>query len=119
AIKKAVHCLNGHWSFSDSAQWMTTLGEIPYDAKMLLKGKNWEVDFPDSSELLIVPDSAGIRAIARVLMCNNIPCPCALAADGSLLTEFLSRPRHCSASVRNGENVLPFKIRRTYEKRAQ
>src|SRR6266581_618108 len=25
----------------------------------------------------------------------------------------------CSASVRNGENVLPFKIRRTYEKRAQ
>jgi len=94
AIKKAVHCLNGHWSFSDSAQWMTTLGEIPYDAKMLLKGKNWEVDFPDSSELLIVPDSAGIRAIARVLMCNNIPCPCALAADGSLLTEFLSRPRH-------------------------
>ena len=31
------------------------------------------------------------------------------------------RPRRlpCSASVRNGENVLPFKIRRTYEKRAQ
>lgn len=94
AIKKAVHLVNGHWFFSESAQWMTTLKEIPYDAKMVLKGKNWEIDFPDSNEPLIVPDTAGIRAIARVLMCNNIPCPSVLAADGSLLTEFLSRPRH-------------------------
>jgi len=94
AMKKAIHFANGHWSFSDSALWMTTLREIPYDAKMVLKGKNWEIDFPDSNELLIVPDSAGMRVIARVLMCNNIPCPCALAADGSLLTEFLRRPRH-------------------------
>jgi hypothetical protein len=93
-MKKAVHFVNGHWSFSDSALWMTTLKQIPYDAKMVLKGKNWEIDFPDSNEILIVPDSAGMRAIARVLMCNNIPCPCALAADGALLTEFLSRPRH-------------------------
>ena len=93
-MKKAVRFLGGHWSFSDSALWITALKEIPYDAKMALKGKNWEIDFPDSSELLTVPDSVGMRAIARVLMCNNIPCPCALAADGSLLTEFLGRPRH-------------------------
>jgi hypothetical protein len=95
AIKKAVHFVNGHWSFSDSALWMTRLKEdLPYDAKMVLNGNDWEIDFPDSNELLIVPDSTGMRAIARVLMCNNIPCPCALAADGALLTEFLSRPRH-------------------------
>lgn len=94
AIKKAVHSVNGHWFFSESAQWMTTLKEIPCDAKMVLKGKNWEIDFPDSNEPLTVPDTAGIRAIARVLMCNNIPCPSVLAADGLLLTEFQSRPRH-------------------------
>jgi hypothetical protein len=93
-MKKAVHCVNGNWSFTDSGVWMTSLKEIPYDAKMVLNGKNWEIDFPDSTEALIVPDSVGMRAIARVLMCNNIPCPCALAADGALLTEFLSRPRH-------------------------
>lgn len=93
-IKQAVHCRNGRWSFSDSAAWMTTLGDIPYDAKMVLNGKNWEIDFPDSSERLIVPDSVGVRAIARILMCGNIACPSALVTDGPLLTEFLGRPRH-------------------------
>jgi len=93
-MKKALHFANGLWSFNDSPLWMTITNDIPYDAKMMLKGKDWEIEFPDSNEPLTVPDSAGIRAIARVLMCNNIPCPCALAADGRLLGEFLSRPRH-------------------------
>jgi hypothetical protein len=93
-IKTAVRSKNGQWFFNSSLKWMTALGDIPYDAKMVLKGKTWEIDFPESGELLTVPDSAGMRAIARVLMCNNIPCPCALVADGPLLTEFLGRPRH-------------------------
>lgn len=93
-MRKALRFVNGHRSFGDSSLWMTALNDIPYDAKMVLRGKDWEIEFPDSNEPLIVPDSAGIRAIARVLMCNNIPCPCALAGDGALLTEFLGRPRH-------------------------
>jgi hypothetical protein len=93
-IKQAVHFRNGQWTFSESANWMTTLDEIPYDASMVLKGKNWEIDFPDSGELLIVPDSAGMKAIARVLMCNNVACPCALLSEGQLLNDFLGRPRH-------------------------
>jgi hypothetical protein len=93
-IKRAVRCRNGLWFFNSSLKWMTTLGDIPYDAKMVLRGQTWEIDFPESGELLTVPDSAGMRAIARVLMCDNIPCPCALVADGPLLTEFLSKPRH-------------------------
>jgi hypothetical protein len=93
-IKEAVHFRNEHWTFNDSANWMTTLGEIPYDATMVLRSKNWEIDFPDSSEPLIIPDSAGMRAIARVLMCNNVACPCALLSEGQLLNDFLSRPRH-------------------------
>ena len=50
-IKQAVHLRNGQWTFNDSANWMTTLGEIPYDATMVLTGKNWEINFPDSGEL--------------------------------------------------------------------
>ena len=68
---------------------MTSLGQIPYDARMVLNGKNWEIDIPNSSATLIAPDSAGMRAIARILMCNNIACPCALIVDGQLLSEFL------------------------------
>ena len=93
-IRQAVRSRNGRWSFNDSVQWMTSLGEIPFDASMVFNGKDWEIDIPNSSATLVVPDSAGIRAIARVLMCNNIACPCALIVDGQLLTEFLGRPRH-------------------------
>ena len=93
-MKKSVHLRNGHWSFDESGKWLTNLKDVPYDAAMTLNAGQWEVDFPDSSETLVIPDSAGIRAIARILMCNNIPCPCALVTDGGLLTEFLSRPRH-------------------------
>jgi hypothetical protein len=93
-IRKSVRLRNGQWSFNDSVQWTTSLGEIPYDATMVLDGKNWEIEHPDSSVPLIVPDSVGMRAIARILMCNNIPCPCALIDDGQLLNEFLSRPHH-------------------------
>jgi hypothetical protein len=93
-IKEALRLRDGQWSFSDSAHWMTSLGQIPYDARMVLNGKNWEIDIPNSSATLIAPDSAGMRAIARILMCNNIACPCALIVDGQLLSEFLGRPRH-------------------------
>ncbi len=44
-MKKAVRFVGGHWSFSDSALWMTALKEIPYDAKMALKRKNWKLTF--------------------------------------------------------------------------
>jgi len=93
-IRQAVRSRDGQWSFNDSVQWMTSLGEIPFDATMVLNGEDWEIDIPDSSATLVVPDSVGIRAIARILTCNNIACPCALIADGQLLTEFLGRPRH-------------------------
>jgi hypothetical protein len=74
-LKEAVKFRDGHWSFSDSVRWMTSLGEIPYDAKMTLNGKEWEIDIPDSSAPLVVPDSAGMQVIARILMYNNIACP--------------------------------------------
>jgi hypothetical protein len=61
---------------------------------MILTGKQWEIDFPESSERLVVTDSAGMRAIARVLMCSNAACPCALLSEGEMLNDFLSRPRH-------------------------
>ena len=94
AIKQAVRFRDAQWSFSHPAKWMTALGEIPYDATMILTGENWEITFPESNDLLIVPDSVGMRAVARVLMCGNVPCPCALLADGELLNAFLGRPRH-------------------------
>lgn len=93
-IKRAIRCTSGQWSFKSPIKWMTALSDLPYDAKMAYKGKTWEIDFPESSELLTVPDSAGMRAIARLLMSNNIPCPSALVAEGPLLTEFFGRPRH-------------------------
>lgn len=93
-MKRSIHCRNGHWTFDDSGSWMTILQNVPYDAGMVLRGKQWEVNFPESNDSLMIPDSAGIRAIARILMCNNIPCPCALVTDGSLLLELLGRPRH-------------------------
>jgi hypothetical protein len=93
-LRRAIRCKTGCWSFNDSFKWMTSLREFSYDAKMVFNGRNWEIEFPDSSELLTVPDSVGIRSIARILMCNNIASPCALVADGPLLSEFLSRPQH-------------------------
>ena len=94
ALRKLVRYKDGYWSFKDSVKWQTTVADIPYDAQMVLKGTSWEVNFPDSAEVLTVPDSPGMRAIARVLMSNNIACPCALVVDGPLLTEFLRKPRH-------------------------
>jgi hypothetical protein len=93
-LKEAVKFREGHWTFSDSVRWMTSLAEIPYDAKMTLKGKEWEIDIPDSSSPLMVPDSAGMRAIAKILTYNNIACPSALISENQLVSEFLSRPRH-------------------------
>lgn len=94
ALKKVVRLIDGRWRFADSQQWMTSLGEIPWDARMVLKGKNWEIEIPESAGTLIVPDSTGMRALCRILMCNNIACPSGLVADGELLNEFLTRPRH-------------------------
>jgi hypothetical protein len=94
ALRRAIHCKNGRWSFSDSYKWMTTLRELQYDARMTLKGGSWEIEYPDSAEILTVPDSVGLRAIARVLTCHNIACPCALVTDDPLLSEFLGRPQH-------------------------
>jgi hypothetical protein len=94
ALKAAVKLRDGHWSFSHSAHWMTSLGEIPYDARMTLNGNEWEIDIPESSAPLIIPDSAGMQAIARILKYNNIACPSALVVEGQLLKEFLGRPRH-------------------------
>jgi hypothetical protein len=94
AIKRAIRFNDGQWSFNDSVKWMTSPGQLPYDATMVLTGKSWEINFPDSSEPLTVPNSTGMRAIARVLMCGNIACPCALVVDGPLLDEFLGRPSH-------------------------
>jgi hypothetical protein len=93
-LKEAVKLREGHWTFSDSVRWMTSLGEIPYDAKMVLRGQEWEIDIPDTSAALIVPDSAGMRAIAKILTYNNIACPSALVSNSQLINEFLSRPRH-------------------------
>ena len=93
-IKQAIHFRDGQFIFSESTQWMTSIGEIPYDATMVLSGKSWDITFPDSSESLIIPDGVAIRAIARLFMCENMACPSALLSDGELLNEFLSRPRH-------------------------
>jgi len=93
-IKEAIHFKDGQFFFRDSARWMIAINEIPHDATMVLKGKNWEIIFPDLTEPLIIPDCVAIRAIARLLMCHYSACPSALLSDGELLTEFLSRPRH-------------------------
>jgi hypothetical protein len=61
---------------------------------MVLSHGKWEIDFPESNETLLVEDSAGIRSIAQILMCHNLPAPCALVTEGQLLIEFLNRPRH-------------------------
>jgi hypothetical protein len=93
-IKQAIRFRDGQFIFSEAAQWMTTIGEIPYDATMVLSGKCWDITFPDSSEPLITPDGVAMRAIARLLMCDTVACPSALLSDGDLLNDFLSRPRH-------------------------
>lgn len=93
-IKRALQFKDGQPFFSESAKWITAIGEIPHDATMILKNKEWEITFPDCNETLTVADGVAIRAIARLLMCDNSACPSALLQDGELLNEFLSRPRH-------------------------
>ena len=56
----------------------------------MLNGKNWEIDCLTKCELLF-PIQSG-RAIARILMCNTIACPCVLIVDGQVLNEFLGTP---------------------------
>ena len=62
-IKEALRLRDGQWSFSDSAHWMTSLGQIPYDARMVLNGKNWEIDIPNSSATLIAPIPPGCERL--------------------------------------------------------
>jgi len=93
-LRGTIKLRKGRWSFNQPVKWMTALGQPAYDATMRLAGNKFEISFPDSSERLSVSNSVGMRAIARVLMVGNIPCPCSLVVDGLLLDEFLSRPPH-------------------------
>jgi hypothetical protein len=47
-IRKAVRLRNGQWSFTDSVQWMTSLGEIPYDCSMVLNGKTTKLRYTEA-----------------------------------------------------------------------
>jgi len=51
-IKRGIHFKAGQFSFSDSAPWVTSIGDLSYDAAMVLRGKHWEIIFPDSAEPL-------------------------------------------------------------------
>ncbi len=94
AIKESLHSQDGQLSFRSPVKWTTAISEIPYDGAMVLRGHNWEITFPDSTETLTVPDGVAIGAIARLVMCGNIACPSVLLLDSELLREFLGRPRH-------------------------
>jgi len=85
---------NGRYSFCDPGQppWMTVVGEIPFDATMILDRGRWIFEVPFSNHELILPDDANLKYLARILMSGNFPVPAALLVDGFLLKEFQSRP---------------------------
>jgi hypothetical protein len=89
-LNNSIQLKNGAWVFATSRKWATSLESIPYDCSMTLRGDMWETSF--TGQPFYVKDCAGMRYVARILACGNVPAPSALIAGGDLLSEFLTRP---------------------------